>query len=432
MEINLTLQQKQTLAQSQIQSLNILSFNSIELNQFLHEEYLENPLLNYSETVPDIISFEPITSYKNDDFSLNNTKLEDSFIKDYLMHQLDLTRYNTYELNLIHYLIDCLDDIGYFHFSIDEISEATNANPDIIKSCLNDLKSLEPSGIFSANLADCLISQLDPAAEGYLYMKKIISDHLEDIAYGKISTISRALHLSSANVRKYIDRIRLLNPKPLSGFVPDSPSYIVPDIIFSKEKGFWDITLNDNWITNYHLNDYYISMLDSTTDPELVAYFEKKLKSIQFIFACIQQRRKTLLAIAREILEEQKDFFNLQCELKPMTMTSLSKKLGIHPSTVSRAIKGKYIQYPGNSILCKDLFSTSVTSASDTGDLLSKSNIKLVIKELIDKENKSTPLSDQTIVKLLKGQDISISRRTVAKYRLELGIGSSAERKECL
>lgn len=173
-------------------------------------------------------------------------------------------------------------------------------------------------------------------------------------------------------------------------------------------------------------------MLDSTTDPELVAYFEKKLKSIQFIFACIQQRRKTLLAIAREILEEQKDFFNLQCELKPMTMTSLSKKLGIHPSTVSRAIKGKYIQYPGNSILCKDLFSTSVTSASDTGDLLSKSNIKLVIKELIDKENKSTPLSDQTIVKLLKGQDISISRRTVAKYRLELGIGSSAERKECL
>lgn len=157
MEINLTLQQKQTLAQSQIQSLNILSFNSIELNQFLHEEYLENPLLNYSETVPDIISFEPITSYKNDDFSLNNTKLEDSSIKDYLMHQLDLTRYNTYELNLIHYLIDCLDDIGYFHFSIDEISEATNANPDIIKSCLNDLKSLEPSGIFSANLADCLI-----------------------------------------------------------------------------------------------------------------------------------------------------------------------------------------------------------------------------------------------------------------------------------
>lgn len=107
----------------------------------MHEEYLENPLLNYSETVPDIISFEPITSYKNDDFSLNNTKLEDSSIKDYLMHQLDLTRYNTYELNLIHYLIDCLDDIWILSFfQIGEISECNKANPDIIKSCLNDLK----------------------------------------------------------------------------------------------------------------------------------------------------------------------------------------------------------------------------------------------------------------------------------------------------
>lgn len=436
-DMNLTLQQQQSLSQSQIQSLRILSFDSMELNRFLRDEYLANPLLDYTETYPDITKTEPITSYTNlssynGNSSLNTldiSPLEDTSIKQYLLQQLDLTQYSKSKQHMIYYLIDCLDDNGYFRFTVEEIAQETGVDVSIIYDCLDLLKTLEPVGIFSFDLKDCLISQIDETTDNFEMMKEMISHHLEDIASGKISSISRALGISTAEVRKCIDRIRLLNPKPLSGFLPGKEEYIIPDIIFTKEDKDWTITLNDRWTANYHLNDYYVKMLKSTSDPELLHYFEGKLKSVQFIFSCIEQRRKTLLSIAETILNEQKEFFSGTGALHPMTMSSLSEKLRIHPSTFSRAIKGKYIQYPGGSVLCKGLFAAAVSSAEGDSSV-SQSDIKSLIRVLIEKENKSKPYSDQTIVKLLKEQNISISRRAVTKYRLELGIGSSVERKE--
>lgn len=437
MDMNLTLQQQQSLSQQQIQSLKILAFDSMELNRFLRDEYLENPLLDYTETHPEIAKIEPIMSYANvpsyrGNHTLNTMdipQLEDTSIKQYFIQQLDLAHYNKSQQHMIEYLIDCLDDNGYFRFTVEEIAQETGADLSLIRNCLDLLKTLEPAGVFSFDLKDCLINQLDETAENFDITKEIISNHLEDMASGKISSISRALGLSTAEVRKCIDRIRLLNPKPLSGFLPGKEEYVIPDIIFTKENGDWNIALNDRWTANYHLNDYYVKMLKSTSDSELLDYFEGKLKSVQFIFSCIEQRRKTLLSIAEAILHEQDDFFSGTGSLHPMTMSSLSEKLGIHPSTFSRAVKGKYIQYPGGSVLCKGLFTTAVTTAGGE-ESMSQSDVKLIIKKLIESENKSKPYSDQTIVKLLKEQNISISRRAVTKYRLELGIGSSVERKE--
>ena len=436
-DMNLTLQQQQSLSQSQIQSLKILAFDSMELNRFLRDEYLENPLLDYTETHPDIARTEPITSYTNvSSYNGNNTlntmdtpQLEDTSIKQYFIQQLDLTHYSKSQQYVIEYLIDCLDDNGYFRFTPEEIAHETGADLYLIRNCLDLLKTLEPAGVFSFDLKDCLISQLDETADNFGITKEIISNHLEDMASGKISSISRALGLPTAEVRKCIDRIRLLNPKPLSGFFPGKEEYVIPDIIFTKENGNWNITLNDRWTANYHLNDYYMKMLKSTSDSELLDYFEGKLKSVQFIFSCIEQRQKTLLSIAEAILNEQNDFFSETGTLHPMTMSSLAERLGIHPSTFSRAVKGKYIQYPGGYILCKDLFTTAVTT-DGREEPMSQSDIKSIIKQLIESENKSKPYSDQTIVKLLKEQNLSISRRAVTKYRLELGIGSSIERKE--
>lgn len=437
MDMNLTLQQHQSLSQSQIQSLSILSFDSVELNEFLRDEYLENPLLDYTETVPGITRSETISSYTNISSSFPNTSretmdipsLEDTSIKQYLLQQLDISQYTRYEWNLMHYLIDCLDDNGYFHFTPEEIAKQTGTKVSVIRRCLSILRCLEPAGVFSFDLPDCLIRQLDDLSDDFETMKKIISEHLEDISLGKVSSVSRALNLSTADVRKCIARIRSLNPKPLSGFLPGNEQYIIPDIIFTKDKETWSISLNDGWTTNYHLNDYYFKMLKTTSDPELLSYFEEKLAHIQFIFSCIEQRRKTILSIAEEILKNQEDFFNSKGNLRPMTMLSLAETLGMHPSTFSRALKGKYIQYPGGCILCKNLFTTAVTSGSSNGTV-SQSDVKTVIQELINSENKSRPYSDQAIVKFLKEQDITISRRAVTKYRMELGIGSSVERRE--
>ena len=224
----------------------------------------------------------------------------------------------------------------------------------------------------------------------------------------------------------------MLNPRPLSGLSSGQDHFVIPDIIYSYFEGNWQISLNDNWVENYHLNDYYIKMMQTAKDPELSKYFEGKLSRVQFLFTCIEQRRKTLFSLAEQILSCQSGFFLSKEPLRPMTMAALSEKLGIHPSTLSRAIKGKYVQYPKGVISCRDLFTASAipTEGQDQERALSQEDIKNRIQAAIDGENKSKPYSDQKLVKLLEEQGISISRRTVTKYRQELGIGSSVDRKE--
>lgn len=437
MDTTLTLQHQQSLSQTQIQSLNILSFDLIELNGFLRTEYLENPLLDYTETFPALSSSETLKSYNNTSSffeplskdTMDIPKLEDTSIKEYLLLQLHHDKYSKYEWALIQYLIDCLDDNGYFKFTPADIAAHTGTDISMVEDMLLLLRSLEPLGIFAYDLADCLVRQLDETDDDFPVLHALITEHLEELAAGKISSISRAFKLSTAEVRKFIERIQHLNPKPLSGFTPGTEQYIIPDIIFTKNDDTFSISLNDDWVANYHINDYYMKMLNTTTDSELLEYFKGKLAHIQFIFSCIEQRRKTLLSIAEAILKEQSDFFEKGGTLHPMTMTSVAEQLEIHPSTLSRAIKGKYIQYPRGTILCKDLFSSAVSTGAQT-DALSQADVKTIIKEIIDNENKAKPYSDQAIVKLLKAKDIDLSRRAVTKYRLELHIGSIVERKE--
>ncbi len=438
MQIDLKLQQKQTLSHAQIQSLNVLAYDCVELNQFLQDEYLENPLLDYTETVANPAKTDAPPAYaaalsRQDQQKPGDIPCpEEETIQQFLLNQLDMKRYSKAEWALIKYLTNCLDENGYFPFSIEEIQEQTNADAKTISRCLEELRLLEPAGIFSSDLTSCLISQLDESSEEYEPMKAMIQNHMEDMALGRISSISRALNLSTASVRKCMERIRVLNPRPLSGLSSGQDHFVIPDIIYSYFEGNWQISLNDNWVENYHLNDYYIKMMQTAKDPELSKYFEGKLSRVQFLFTCIEQRRKTLFSLAEQILSCQSGFFLSKEPLRPMTMAALSEKLGIHPSTLSRAIKGKYVQYPKGVISCRDLFTASAIPAEsqDQERALSQEDIKNRIQAAIDGENKSKPYSDQKLVKLLEEQGISISRRAVTKYRQELGIGSSVDRKE--
>ena len=420
MELNygMSLEQKQQLSQNQIQSLEVLAMDSVELSEFLQDEYLENPLLDYSEEhampggredIGQTYEQPPVLEQNYDDTAEEEDRRrkdipmpETESIKNYILEQLPD---GACSRKLAEFMTDCLDDNGFFTIPAEEVAQKTGVPEAEVSWTLKEMQGLKN----------------DPVSQ-------VVKEHLQDVADGKISAISRALKLSTAEVRKCIDQIAKLNPRPLGEFGGKRNDYVVPDIIFRKDDGKWEIELNDGWVEDYHINDYYLKMMKESTDPQLGAYFQKKLERIRFVMNSIAQRRRTILQISEQILNVQEHFLDGTGFLKPMTMTDVAESLGIHTSTVSRAIKGKYIQYPCGTVLMKHLFTASV-SAAEGSDAVGTMQIKELMKELIRNEDKNKPYSDQKLSSLLKERGIEISRRAVAKYREELGIRGSFDRK---
>lgn len=442
MNHDFSFQQKQQLTQAQIQNLEILAMDTMELQRFLRNEYLENPLLDHREDEPSDMFPEPLTSFYEtlpsnnsasyfDSESENNSRKdipspEEMKIRDYLLNQLNPGIYSPKEWNLFQYLIGCLDDNGFFSIPLEEVAKKNQVSEEKASQCLACLKQLEPYGIFSSNLQESLLRQLDALDLNNEILTRMIQNHLDDIADQKISNISRKLHISTLEVRRNIDTISQLNPRLLAGFLSDKNRYIYPDIILQKDGDQWTFNLNDSWIENYSINDFYIKMMEESTDPELILYFKEKLAQVRLIMNNIQQRRLTIYSITKNILHVQHAFFDHNAPLIPMTMSEIAERTGIHVSTVSRAVKGKYLQYPTGAVFMKDLFSSPVSDQNNVTPAL----VKHQIKKLIESENKQKPYSDQEIAKKLNAEDIRVSRRTVAKYREELGIKGSFSRRD--
>ena len=293
---SLELNQKQQLSQSQIQSLNILALDNGELSEFLQNEYIENPILDYSPSP----SSYTVSEDRSFDIPAENTEE----VKTFLLDQLNQNDFTPMEWQTMKFMIDCLDSGGFFKISVHELSVLLTIPEDEIRKCYDVLSDLEPAGIFSENLSQCLLKQLEVKGKKTDILETIILDHLDDIALGHISTISRKLKLSTAEVRKNIAVIRNLNSKPLQGFSTARTEYITPDIIVTYQEDQWDIRLNDDWVGNYSLNDYYVKMLRDAKDPELKDYFQKKYERCRFIIASIEQRSQTMLKITEPFLHD--------------------------------------------------------------------------------------------------------------------------------
>lgn len=446
MSINygLTQEQKQLLSQTQMQSLKLLNMCNLELNSFLNNEYLENPLLEHKagNGTPGVTEEFELWYHQNQSFNegygdcdKNESHFRENIpikneneLRTYLKDQLNSRQYSKQEWKLIDFLIMNLDDNGFYTTSIEETAKAAGVSIEMTEKCLKDLRQLEPAGVFAENLSECLLRQLEELGVQDENLEGMIRFHLEDISKGRISNITRHLGISSAQTRKYIAFIGTLNPRPLAGFSSGSNSYVIPDIMFVRKDNTWEIKLNDKWMGKYYLNEYYLKMIAESKDEELQTYFRKKLERARFILNSIEQRKKTILSISEAVLEWQRGFFEENKELVPMTMAQMAEKLDIHPSTVSRTVNGKYIQYPQGTILMKNLFAAGMNNDSSMSVL----HIKKMIKELIDSEDKNKPYSDQVLMNLLKNQGISLSRRAVAKYREEMGILGSFQRKQIL
>lgn len=435
---DVSLQLKQTLSQAQLQSLNILGMSMTELQEFLQNEEIENPIVEYSaggESEP-VVTYREYDRFYNsanrdedDEPDIYEPKAQSQSIGDMINMQIDWSQITEKERKIIDFCIQSLDQSGYLYMTGTEIAKQVGAEPEQVEILLGKLKTLEPRGIFASGLEECLVLQI-AGLEREEVLEKIIRSHLNDVAEGRISSISRALKLSSAEVRKLIQVIKGLNPRPLNGYGEEQAQYIIPDMILRCQDGLWTISLNDKWSGTLQVNDFYVRMMETAQDEELKAYFEEKLKRARFIISAIEQRRKTLEGIAEGILKRQEGYLLGHGRLKPMTLEEIADERGIHKSTVSRAIRDKYLLAPAGCFMIRSLFTTGISSGDGEGEEISRNAVKDRLKELVDGENKQRPYSDDQLAKLLKDEGMAISRRTVAKYRTELGIPGTFQRRE--
>lgn len=436
----LLVEQKQSLSVNQVQSLNILALTNQELEDFLMNEYLENPMLeNSGDKDNDMITdveriYEQGTSFR--DQYLENPEDEEQRrrdvqapsedgLKEHLLNQLDRGSYSDRGWEMVKYLIDCLDEKGYFSYQIEELAESAGYDPADLTACLTELKELEPVGIFSADLAECLEKQLRVKGVEDEILFLLLREHMTELMGGQIGRISRKLGISTVQVKEYIHLIGGLNPRPVMDIQKEDAGYVVPDIIVTRNGDQWDVAINDGWMGEYRFNDYYIRMMEETKDPELQAYFKERLERARFVINSVEQRRQTIIRIVETVLGLQADYFEGIGPLKPMQQEAIAGILGIHVSTVSRAVKGKYIQYR-RSVPLKALFTTGLTDR-ETGEGVSAETIKARIRQMIGGET-DKPLSDQRLADMLAEEGISVSRRAVTKYRIQMNIPDSRQR----
>nr|WP_329752583.1 RNA polymerase factor sigma-54 [Clostridium sp. CM74B_53] len=438
LKAGISLQTKQVLSQMQVESLNILAMSMTELKDFMQNEEIENPLVEFMAGRGEEAA--PVTYNETERF-YNGTEREDSrenelyeiedsekSIEDLVNMQLHWKRIGETEHKIVDFCIQSLEQSGYLLIPAQEIAKRLNVPEKQVENVLAMLKELEPQGLFASGLEECLLIQVRGMDEEET-LSLLIKNHLQDIAEGKISTISRALKLSSADVRKMIHIIKELNPRPLNGIGGEKAQYILPDVLLSNQAGQWNIELNDKWTGNLQINDYYIHMMETAQDQELKSYFENKLRRARFIINAVEQRRETLTGITREILKRQQPYFLGTGQLKPMTLEEIADALEIHKSTVSRAIRDKYLRAPSGCFLFRSLFTTGIPSGDGNGDV-SRNAVKAKLKEFVSVEDRKKPWSDEQLAGLLQDAGMPISRRTVAKYRMELGIGGAFQRKD--
>lgn len=450
MDLKLNISQKQRLILTQImqQSINVLQMSAYDLREYIEKEFEENPILeadfNLIES-KDNIDNTQLSKYLNDRYDENynyqhNNEDEASVfnfisdkksLKDYLYEQLGEIKSDIKIKKVVSYMIESLDSRGYLENTLEEICSDLGIDEEKVQNALEILQSLEPCGIGARDLKECLLIQLK--SKGILdeIIKEIVLKYLEYIADCKYNYIAKELKITPKEVQAYGDIIKSLEPKPSRGYYTgEEVKFIIPDAYIVKIGDKYNVIMNKDIIPNITINNLYKQEILNGKNKKEVEYVKEKVNDAMGLINDIEQRNNTILKLLECIVKKQKAYFeNGQEYLKPMTLRDLADEMALHESTVSRAIKDKYILTSRGTVKIKDLFCNGIVSSGINGEGVSTNTIKNKIKQLIQLENKNKPLSDQAICDLLKKEHIDISRRTVAKYREELGIKSSSKRK---
>lgn len=458
MTYGLSLQQTQKLIMTPElrQAITILQLPAIELEEYIEQELLNNPVLELKDEqeedskdkdkdkaeepgIPEWLEYFHDSSDvgyvppppKEQELTFENYTAQAPTLHEHLMFQLHLVVRSEEQRRIGAFLIGNIDDRGYLAVDEEEAAGILNVPRCKVEAVIRTIQSLDPPGVGARNLRECLLLQWESVNGENPLVERIIRHHLDDLGEGRIQRIAEALGVSPGEVQAAADVIRTLDPKPGRKFGhPGDVRYVVPDIIVERVANDYVIIVNDAPIPRLAISSHYRTLLtgDGGADPETRKFLEGKFHSALWLMKSIEQRRLTLYKVMDAIVKRQRAFFDRGVRhLKPMTLREIADMIGMHESTVSRATSNKYVQTPQGVFELKYFFTSGVEK--EQGGLISSESIKRIMRDLIAAEDAKNPLSDQALAEKLESQGINISRRTVAKYREEMSVLPSAKRK---
>lgn len=447
--LNLTQEQKLIMTQQMQLSVKLLQMSTHELQEYVDKEVQENPVLdvNYVEQekvegsrerldLKELFKYLEFDNYGHNSYEKNDDEVspfnfiaETCSLKNYLKNQvLELEKRENIK-GIAIYIIENLDEKGYLDSSVESIAAQLKLPQAPIEEALNLVQSLEPAGIGARDLKECLKLQIYRKNKDDEVVFRIIDDFLEALAENKYSLIAKELGIDVKRAQQYGDFIKTLEPKPSRGFFTgEEVKYITPDAYIKKINDEFFILMNESVVPRLSINSIYKEIINNDSDKNAVSYVKDKMNSALFLIKSIEQRKSTVYRVLEKLLELQKEYFEKgDAYLRPMTLREIAESLNMHESTISRAIRDKYIHTSKGTIKIKSLFTVGLSSCGNED--VSAQIIKKAIKDLIDKEEQDKPFSDQKLCDLLNEAGMNISRRTVAKYREEMNIKSSSKRK---
>jgi RNA polymerase sigma-54 factor len=352
------------------------------------------------------------------------TSLQESLLEQVRMSELTEEQRPIAEL-----IIGNIDDYGYLKSTVEELGFSGNVPPEKVLDVLKVIQTFHPPGVGARDLRECLMLQLQRDRREKSLEYRIVAEFFDALGKRRLPEISRGSGESIEEVQKAVARIGLLEPRPGRSFLPDNDQYILPEVFVNKAGEEYVVTTNNEQIPHLRIsNTYKDLMAQADSSAEVREYIREKIRAGKFLIKSLHQRQQTILNIGKEIVKRQREFMdNGVAFLKPMTMVQVAEVVGVHETTVSRAVSGKYIQTPQGIFEMKYFFTSGIQTANGEG--MSNTSVKDMIADIFKKEDPGKPLSDQEVVRMLGEKGIVIARRTVAKYRSELNILPSNLRK---
>jgi RNA polymerase sigma-54 factor len=364
--------------------------------------------------------------------AMQNMPSRPQSLHDYLNDQLAFLDCSEEQVRLVRYLITHIDENGYITALLDDVARGYDQMITVAQAeaALAIVQKMEPPGIGARDLRECLLLQLTPETPHRDVLRVLILNHLEDIQHNRLPVIQRRTGFELPVIKEAIEALKHLNPRPGARFTADNIPYVVPDIAVDRtENGDYEVKLLDDWTPNIYISRRYMELYrDKGADPKAKEYLKRKIQAAQWLLESIEQRRSTLEKVTRAIIQHQRAFLDKGPEhIEPLKMQQIADQVGVHVTTVSRAVDDKWVQTPRGIFSLKRFFGGGTQTAS--GEEVAWETIKQKLLEIIDKEDKANPWSDEDLVNKLQEAGYPVARRTVTKYRKMLNIPSSRQRK---
>ena len=478
MEARLSLRQSQRVVMTPLlqQAIQLLQLSTLELQEVVQKELLENPLLEEvaqetaegpeaAAATPDAPAPTPVepapveplpTSERQTDdlpFDLTAVMFDDnseerslvaqeereelpfenivrsvSSLTDHLDEQLRFTVEDPLVRRIGSEIIGNLDEDGYLRAELSEIAERCETTVDQVEKVLILVQAFDPPGVAARSIQECLLIQLKVDPNPDPVSVEIVEEHFDELSRRRYPDIARALKLPLDRVMESVEEIMGLEPKPGRRFGGADSRYIVPDVVVHKMGSEYVVVLNEDGIPRLRVNALYRSLLRNSADGEARQYVDQKLRSALWLIKSVDQRQRTLRKVTQSIVKFQREFLDKGLPyLRPLSLRDVGEDIGMHESTISRVTTNKYVETPQGLFELKFFFHSGI--ASGDGEMVSSVSVKKMIQDLLANEDPSKPLSDQEVALILKGRGLTIARRTVAKYREELGILPSHQRR---